>query len=1374
MERPSSGRECAGGVPRLRLEGLLAPWLFGGLVLSLTSPALLAQRARPRDAGNTQQELTVRGRLLVDGAEGLPAAVVTLELVTSFPDGAGATQVILATAGTDSSGAFLIRAPRPAGTPVLALAAAVSTSAAPLVVRLLPTWGCFDVGDVVVAKPAAVRGVVVDHRGAPLPDATVSLAVESPDGYGRGRPVTTMTDGGGRFRFEHSTVRRGARLRIEAPGHASVELADPAGEDVGLVRLELGRDVQGVVLRPDGQTPAPGALVRFLGRTASPLARTDQAGRFTIRGVPWVAGEVAAEAPGIGQAVVRESSPLESTTIVLRQGATLAGLVLGSDGESSLPLAPVVLLRGDSVRIVEADKSGRFVFSQLVPGNYELRALPPLHAPRSLKVRAELGVSREVRLVADRTTSVRGRIVDDLGTPVAGAAGYLSAPAEFGAGSPKPPGRAFTSGAEGGFCVERLAADPVPILSVSHPDYEPRAVGELQAKEPPPELVIELRRGVSIRGEVRDERSQPLRSVALVIEHSRYGPDGQAKGLLERINAPRQWRAVTSDDGRFAFGSIPRGTYVLTAERSGYQQHRIEPLSLRGPPVALVIPMEPAATISGVVMGAEDLPQSGRHVAAIDPETNEPFAATRPSTGDGAFTIDGLRPGRSYGVGLVDEGDWRAVRVRAPARDVALVAAPLSELQGAVIDADSDVPVRRFTVRLTRDNVGVMGLLAHVARSAVTHTKEVDDADGRFAFQGVASGPWELAVAAEGYLPARLSVSQAEGDPAASLVVRLRHGAALNGRVTDADSGAPVLGALVSARKESAELLGPPTSSADARTRSDEEGLFRLEGLSSGSWVVTAEHSQLGSAKLPVDIDLAGPEPITLHLRKGGAVRGVVLAVGRVVQDAMVTLEPQGGTYPDGLATATDDQGQFAFHHLPPGSYSLQARGRGGVSARVSVELRVRQSVDRVELILRPGALVRGVVRGLEGPELGNVAIYASGSERYSATTRTGMDGRFEMSGVPSGSLTLRAFLGGFEDARLTGSAEVSIPPDVDIVDVELSLEGGYRLSGVVTLGATPVPGARIYASARAANGRKATGFADAGGRFFLDGLTSGVYDLSATARVDGRVLRTKRQLDILSDAFVALDLANGSLSGVVQNSATRIPIGGASVRASDAIGERGVAVTNPDGTYVVGGLESGAYRIVVDAPGYATQVGNVSVDGETRADFELEPAPRLAIRVIDGRSGAPLQSVMLELREASIGEVMLRTTALDGDGRGEVALAPGSYSLRAGAHGYAVSPTLPVAVPGSSVTITLTPGAALAIACGEETLTHGDIAQLIDDTGGVYSPWIQSADGRIRLKVGVTEIDHVAPGRYQFVANGTSVGTVLLREGERVSLGLP
>jgi hypothetical protein len=161
-------------------------------------------------------------------------------------------------------------------------------------------------------------------------------------------------------------------------------------------------------------------------------------------------------------------------------------------------------------------------------------------------------------------------------------------------------------------------------------------------------------------------------------------------------------------------------------------------------------------------------------------------------------------------------------------------------------------------------------------------------------------------------------------------------GAQIVGRVTDADSKAPIAGVritlLPNTRPAPMTLLTPPM------TTTDENGRFSFEGVAPGQLRITAQKQ--GFAFEPTDapvIDARAGAAITveLSLRRGGALTGRILdergePLSEIRVSAMRQLAGRGDrrTVMGGPGSVTNDLGEFRLAGLSAGEYVVLAAGQ--------------------------------------------------------------------------------------------------------------------------------------------------------------------------------------------------------------------------------------------------------------------------------------------------------------------------------------------------------------------------------------------------------------------------------------------------------------
>lgn len=270
------------------------------------------------------------------------------------------------------------------------------------------------------------------------------------------------------------------------------------------------------------------------------------------------------------------------------------------------------------------------------------------------------------------------------------------------------------------------------------------------------------------------------------------------------------------------------------------------------------------------------------------------------------------------------------------------------------------------------------------APAATAATDSVEATTGTAPVPGAASG-----------IP--VSTAQEEPAPTSELTVQ---GTPVRGVVRGAE-GAPVARAAVTLISLGGRQLGRSVAQAD--------GGYVLDAPGAGSYVLIA--SADGFQPQASTVVVAG-EPLAYDILLAGTsgLSGAVRAAegGSPVEGAMIVVTDVRG---DVLATGVSgDAGEFTFGELVPGSVTVAVTAAGFRPLALPVEIG-GQGVTRVDVALRSGALVRGVVRAGSGRAPLNDArvtlIDAAGN--VVATSTTGEDGAYAFTDLDAGEYSVIA-----------------------------------------------------------------------------------------------------------------------------------------------------------------------------------------------------------------------------------------------------------------------------------------------------------------------------------------------------------------------------
>ncbi|MGA5893927.1 MFS transporter [Streptomyces venetus] len=251
-------------------------------------------------------------------------------------------------------------------------------------------------------------------------------------------------------------------------------------------------------------------------------------------------------------------------------------------------------------------------------------------------------------------------------------------------------------------------------------------------------------------------------------------------------------------------------------------------------------------------------------------------------------------------------------------------------------------------------------------------------------------------------------------------------GTPVRGRVLGAER-APVAGAAVTLISLGGKQLG--------RAVSRDDGSYGVDAPGAGSYVLIA--SSEGYQPQASTIVVAG-EPLAYDVLLSGTsgLAGVVRCAdsGTPVAEAVVIVTDVRGEV---LATGrTDVLGEFTVTDLVPGPVTLAVSSPKHRPLAQVVEVG-GAGTTRVELELRPGAQVRGTVRGGGAPLSDARVTLVDAAGNVVATTRTGLDGAYAFSDLDTGAYTVIAT--GYPPQ----AAPVTVPgAGVDGHDIELAHAG--------------------------------------------------------------------------------------------------------------------------------------------------------------------------------------------------------------------------------------------------------------------------------------------------------------------------------------------
>ncbi len=900
-----------------------------------------------------------------------------------------------------------------------------------------------------------------------------------------------------------------------------------------------------------------------------------------------------------------------------------AALQLGAAGREKLDLE------------AESDGEGRFEFRAVPVGKPQtlVTRSPTLARSFSADLTPAAGEHLQLELALLTGGAVRGRVVDEDGSPIAGAEVQALGREFFG--NPTDDLRKTASDAEGRFALAGLTPGKM-WLHLEHDDYQEQLSTpfELRDGEQREQGDMVLNEGLAVAGRVVFPDGAPATGTRVTVQ-----PD-LAENLAGSPMDPRAYigarnQAEADATGAFRIKGLGTGPWIVAAQLELTDEHGARAPGrwnasvglVRPPALETLLTLEPPVTVSGTVQDSQKHPIAAfsLHAERAGSQWYMPPSETKDQpfeSPDGRFLLTDLRSGEwSFRAEAEGYAHSAKVTLKLPSsEELALVLLRPVLVAGTVVDP-AGLPVAGAEV--TKELEGVEAILAMQGRRDWPVARSDDQ--GAFRLEGMPPGAGSIMAKKDGFAPsAGFSLELGEGEQKLDLVLTLRRGGTISGEVFDAE-GKPATGSMV--------ILQMPTLQQRRFTNTDARGTFAESGLEPGTWQVQAfpgieslqsENGEaLDQAKLlavlkmtTVTLEDEELEHVVLGAPPADPVRvhGRVTLGGEPVPGALLSFVPADGAGLDKLKLKTlDAQGRYELQLDAPGDYLLTVQDTGAPGRQNSIEFR------------------RTVPKGTEA------------------------------------RLDLELPLG-----RVSGRVENSHGEPVSGARVTVTMQGGLVFGtvfgGHYTEAATDATGAYEIPWLRPGSYTVAAGGAFLGG-VFGDGAALG----REVKSVELRENESKRGVDFRLEQ-------PGAVRGTVRD-ATGNLVAEASIFLRDEDGRLvelfSLASTNASGSFEYPGLAPGEYTVTARTSTLASAADvavRVRSDEKSEVTLVLEPGTILLVSLEDS-SGADLPSRVSVLdakgRELNgmmgLAELMRRYSGGLGDAVQRVGpLAPGTYQVRA------------------------------------------------------------------------------------------------------------
>lgn len=411
----------------------------------------------------------------------------------------------------------------------------------------------------------------------------------------------------------------------------------------------------------------------------------------------------------------------------------------------------------------------------------------------------------------------------------------------------------------------------------------------------------------------------------------------------------------------------------------------------------------------------------------------------------------------------------------------------------------------------------------------------------------------------------------------------------------------------------------------------------------------------------------------------------------------------------------TDSLGRFRLAELPVGKHRIRASRPGFFTANnadVDFEVKPGDEAASVQIKLFPGGSISGTVTDEAGDPIvgGQITLlrraYVGGRKQlvFVSSGLTDDRGQYRLHSLAPDSYLIRAaaqrvagdpqlyppafFPTATEPAKAT-PITLAAGQEQRGININLRPSPGYRMTGRLMNGLTNSPltntsltlttrgiGSIIFESSPQVQVR------DPGGRFTINGLMPGQYEVTGSYNNNGQPLQARLLLDVNRDLD---DVVVTMLPGVTVRGRVRVEgegavdlttLGIAIESAEDMVGGGGSSRTGTDGSFSIGPLTPARYtpNIYRLPPGaflksvlVGEREGTLDLAGAAGQTVEMVWVVSLRGGKVEGRTSAGAVVALVPEADAANRRSRYRAVEADADGRFSLpGVAPGSYSLYA------------------------------------------------------------------------------------------------------------
>ena len=748
---------------------------------------------------------------------------------------------------------------------------------------------------------------------------------------------------------------------------------------------------------------------------------------------------------------------------------------------------------------------------------------------------------------------------------------------------------------------------------------------------------IRVKPGATLTGVVRDS--------------STANPVGAVRvDLISELDRNRSESTFADEKGRFSFTPLVDTRYTIGGQHPGFTILSTDATLRSGGSTSKAVEARPLERIRGRVFDDQRRPVAGAIIQSGFRGNRLRYGAVM-SGPSGEFTLQAVLPPVPMRL-LIATKPGYAAGVSSPitsqsSKDQLTITLPRGfPLQIKVVDKQRN-PVAGAKVILmstSSDDTLISQYLA-VCEEPGGADCDTTGAQGTATFR-ITEGLYQIQLTGE-KVARRLMPKQTLTTRSSPLVVEADRGVEVAGRVVFGD-GTPAAGVIVTNRTG---------GFGGASARTDEDGVFLVEGLPSGRVTLlasTAEQPPIQSA--PVEVT-APAQNVVITLPKLSRIEGRVVDKESRQPVADFTIAPTGIAIPFARPQQFhSDDGAFQLERVPAGTVGLRVTSAGyAPGTRSDLAIEEGKTLSGVEVQLERGGKVTGRVTA-GGRPLAGVAIRweLSRPNPFGQNVVTDADGEYVLDGIAAGERSIEFS----RESYVTRSKSVDVTVGKETrLDVEM--DHGRELRGrVVESSGRPISAARVMLLGSSGSTRPS--YTDADGAFTLQGLADGRYTIDASKQ---GYVAAKKDVVIPSAEAVTLMLdtggtIHGRVLGVPESELPSINVtaygNGSSSRSSVESDGTFTLHGIPDGRVIVGAMRMGV-RMTQSVP---KQI-DVANGSAPPVDIDFSEGAKISGHIT--RSGTPVQAGMVSFapKNGPGG-----STQIAPDGSYEMSLSNGDYNV--------------------------------------------------------------------------------------------------------------